>query len=59
MNEEIFGPILPVIAFQTKQEAMAVISRNKNPLAFYIFTSDNAKGKRMAPDSGIWGRLRK
>ncbi len=40
MKDEIFGPILPVISFTNREEALAVISANKNPLAFYLFTSD-------------------
>lgn len=43
MNEEIFGPILPIITFDTMEEARAIINRNKNPLAFYIFTSSKQK----------------
>lgn len=43
MNEEIFGPVLPVLSFQNTAEAMNIISRNKNPLAFYIFTSSKEK----------------
>lgn len=45
MREEIFGPILPVITFKTRSEALAIISKNKNPLAFYVFTSSKKKGK--------------
>ena len=45
MKEEIFGPILPVIAFNTKEEALKIIAQNKNPLAFYVFTSSNVKEK--------------
>lgn len=43
MQEEIFGPIVPVIAFTTQAEAKAVIDRHPNPLAFYVFTSDKKK----------------
>ncbi len=39
MQEEIFGPILPVLSFKTKEEAMDIISKNPNPLALYVFTS--------------------
>ncbi len=39
MTEEIFGPILPVYSFNTMEEALALIKRNPDPLAFYIFTS--------------------
>ncbi len=45
MKDEIFGPILPIISFNTKEEALKIIGQNKNPLAFYIFTSSNAKEK--------------
>lgn len=45
MHEEIFGPILPVIAFNTKDEALKIIAMNKNPLAFYVFTSGKVKEK--------------
>lgn len=43
MNEEIFGPILPVITFRTTEEAMQIIKRNENPLALYLFTSSKKK----------------
>jgi aldehyde dehydrogenase (NAD+) len=43
MKDEIFGPILPVIGFNTKEEALEIIQQNKNPLAFYLFTSSTAK----------------
>lgn len=45
MQDEIFGPILPIISFNTKEEALQIIAQHKNPLAFYIFTSSNAKEK--------------
>ncbi len=43
MNEEIFGPILPVVSFTTMDEAKAIINRYKNPLALYVFTSGKEK----------------
>lgn len=43
MKDEIFGPILPVLAFSNKQEAMKIIDQHPNPLAFYIFTGNNKK----------------
>jgi aldehyde dehydrogenase (NAD+) len=45
MQEEIFGPILPVLTFNTKEEALQIIEQNKNPLSFYVFTSSAAKEK--------------
>lgn len=39
MQDEIFGPILPIISFSSHQEAAKLVAEHKNPLAFYIFTS--------------------
>lgn len=38
MREEIFGPLLPVFYYRSKSEALALIARNPNPLAFYVYT---------------------
>jgi aldehyde dehydrogenase (NAD+) len=43
MKEEIFGPVLPVLPFKTKHEALKIIEQHRNPLAFYIFTSSKTK----------------
>ncbi len=40
MQEEIFGPVLPVIEFNTTEEAMQIVRQNSNPLAFYLFTNN-------------------
>jgi aldehyde dehydrogenase (NAD+) len=45
MNEEIFGPVLPIIPFTNAEEAKAVIAQHPNPLAFYVYTSSSAKEK--------------
>jgi aldehyde dehydrogenase (NAD+) len=45
MKEEIFGPILPVIPFNTMAEAKKIIQNNPHPLSFYIYTSDSRKEK--------------
>lgn len=45
MKEEIFGPVLPIITFNSMEGALAIIEQNKNPLAFYVFTSSSAKEK--------------
>ncbi len=41
MQEEIFGPILPVIAYSNDTEALLCIARNPNPLALYYFGNRN------------------
>jgi aldehyde dehydrogenase (NAD+) len=45
MKDEIFGPVLPVISFTEKEEALQIIRRHPNPLAFYVFTSSNKREK--------------
>lgn len=42
MRDEIFGPILPLIPYSTREQAREIIARNPNPLAFYVFTDSKA-----------------
>ncbi len=39
MQEEIFGPILPILTFATFEELTSIIHKNPNPLALYIFST--------------------
>lgn len=36
MEEEIFGPVMPLLTFSTKEEAVAIINRRPKPLSLYI-----------------------
>jgi len=45
MRDEIFGPVLPILTYSTMEEAKAIIAKNPNPLAFYVFTSSNKKAQ--------------
>ncbi|HXH76423.1 MAG TPA: aldehyde dehydrogenase [Bacteriovoracaceae bacterium] len=47
MEEEIFGPILPLIPYDTLDEALAMINDRPKPLAFYVFTEDSGKGRNI------------
>ena len=40
LEEEIFGPILPVLAYDDLDEALAWINARPRPLALYLFESD-------------------
>jgi aldehyde dehydrogenase (NAD+) len=40
MQEEVFGPIVPVIDFDKLEDVYKIIGRNPKPLAVYIFTRD-------------------
>ena len=43
MQEEIFGPLLPVVSFTHWHEAIAFIRQKSKPLSMYIFTQDKKK----------------
>jgi coniferyl-aldehyde dehydrogenase len=42
MQEEIFGPVLPVMGYRDAKEPIAFINKNDRPLALYWFGRDNA-----------------
>jgi aldehyde dehydrogenase (NAD+) len=46
MQEEIFGPILPILAIDSVDEAVGRINRGPKPLAAYIFTKSKALARR-------------
>ena len=46
MNEEIFGPVLPVLTFDTLDEAEAFINSRPHPLALYLFSQDRSAQER-------------
>jgi hypothetical protein len=48
MNEEIFGPVLPVMAVESEQEAIRLANDSQFGLGASVWTKDRAKGERMA-----------
>ncbi|MCY7294723.1 aldehyde dehydrogenase family protein [Alteromonas sp. a30] len=47
MQEEIFGPLLPIITVDSIDEAIPIINRRAKPLAMYIFTKDMGLENRL------------
>ncbi|MCK9203445.1 MAG: aldehyde dehydrogenase [Bacteroidales bacterium] len=47
MQEEIFGPILPVMGFQDIDEVIRYVNTHPKPLAFYYFSSAKEKQKEI------------
>lgn len=47
MQEEIFGPILPVLTVRTLGEAMEFVNARPKPLALYLFTTDKTAEQRV------------
>ena len=40
MKTEIFGPILPILSYNNSSDLHNILSKNNNPLAFYIFSKN-------------------
>lgn len=41
MQEEIFGPVLPIITYEKLQDALTYVKDHKKPLALYLFTKND------------------
>ncbi|MBQ8585656.1 MAG: aldehyde dehydrogenase [Butyricicoccus sp.] len=48
MQEEIFGPILPVLTFEDYEEIYAILADKPKPLALYHFSEDKARIREVA-----------
>jgi acyl-CoA reductase-like NAD-dependent aldehyde dehydrogenase len=48
MREETFGPVLPVMAFDSDEEAVRLANDSEFGLAASVFTRDRTRGKRLA-----------
>lgn len=48
LQEEIFGPVLPVVTYETFDEALAYINARARPLALYYFGDDAAEHEQVA-----------
>ena len=55
MQEEIFGPILPILTFDSLDEAQEFVISREKPLAFYLFTSDKATEARFLKEVSFGG----
>lgn len=55
MKGEIFGPILPVISYQNNSKLKTIIATYDKPLAFYIFSRDSKKTKRLIKQFSFGG----
>lgn len=55
MQEEIFGPILPVVPYKTLDEALSYIKQNEKPLAAYLFTESKRIKKQFTAEISAGG----
>ena len=47
MADEIFGPILPIVPFESTDAAVDFVNRGPTPLALYIFTASQGRGRAL------------
>lgn len=55
MQQEIFGPILPVLAVDSVEEAIDFVNRRPKPLALYVFTGSDATATRVVDRTSSGG----
>ena len=55
LNEEIFGPIFPLIEFSEIEEVISYVNERPKPLALYYFTNDKKKIKRVLSETSSGG----
>ncbi|WP_293310707.1 aldehyde dehydrogenase family protein [Pedobacter sp. UBA5917] len=55
MQEEIFGPILPVITFKNLQEAIDLVNSKNKPLALYIFSDNKQNQHKIIKETSAGG----
>jgi aldehyde dehydrogenase (NAD+) len=47
MKGEIFGPILPILSYETENDIQSVLNHYDKPLGFYVFSTDSSFYKKM------------
>lgn len=55
MEDEIFGPILPILTYKDETEISTVISKYEKPLALYVFTDDRKFAKKIIKNHSFGG----
>ena len=55
MQEEIFGPILPILTYNTLDEAVAFVNSRPRPLALYVFTTNRQTEQHVLENTTFGG----
>ena len=55
MQEEIFGPILPILEFEDLNELLAVVNKKPKPLSLYFFSNDKNRQKEIIKNISFGG----
>ncbi|MBN2867577.1 MAG: aldehyde dehydrogenase [Flavobacteriaceae bacterium] len=55
MEDEIFGPILPVISFKNLDEVHSIINSYPKPLSLYVFSTNTTQAKKLIKEFSFGG----
>lgn len=55
MQEEIFGPILPVLEFENLNDVISKVNKHPKPLALYLFTTSREREEKILRDISFGG----
>lgn len=55
MQEEIFGPLMPIITYTDLDQAVKTVQENPHPLALYIFTENKKTANTILSQVGFGG----
>lgn len=55
MDDEIFGPILPILEFENMDQVVSMVNNHPKPLALYLFTKSRDIEKRILRDISFGG----
>lgn len=55
MQEEIFGPVLPILTYDSLDQAIHKVNSMAHPLALYLFTSDKTAARKVTTRCGFGG----
>ncbi len=50
MKEEIFGPLLPILRYQSRRELVERVNSRSRPLAVYVFSTSNTEARQLFAD---------
>ncbi|MFC0603788.1 aldehyde dehydrogenase family protein [Winogradskyella pulchriflava] len=55
LHEEIFGPILPIVTYNTLDEAISYINSKERPLALYVYSKSKTNIKKVIQNTRAGG----
>ena len=55
MQDEIFGPVLPIVTFETLDDAIDIVNSKNKPLALYFFSSSKKRQKKVLSQCDFGG----